>query len=124
MIEEITDTVPTSGAVSPHSDKIQASTELKVLASTEQQIDNDQDATEEYPEGGRQAWLVVFGSWCAMTACMGLLNAMGALHAWISDHQLEEYSASQVGWIFSVFTFFLYFGGAQNGMFLSRSLLA
>ena len=40
---------------------------------------------------------------------------IGTLHAWIANHQLKEYSQSQVGWIFSTFPFFLYFAGAQIG---------
>ncbi|CAD0092037.1 unnamed protein product [Aureobasidium vineae] len=75
-------------------------------------IDND---LEKYPEGGLEAWLVVLGSWCAMTAGMGLLNTIGTLHAWISTHQLSSYSSSSVGWIFSTFPFFLYFAGVQIG---------
>ncbi|KAI5199540.1 hypothetical protein E4T39_06170 [Aureobasidium subglaciale] len=70
---------------------------------------------EKYPEGGLEAWLVVLGSWCAMTAGMGILNTIGTLHAWISTHQLSTYSSSSVGWIFSTFPFFLYFAGVQIG---------
>lgn len=71
---------------------------------------------EDYPEGGLQAWLVVLGSWCAMIPGMGLLNTLGVLHAWTATHQLKEYSASSIGWIYGAFGFFLYFCGAQVGM--------
>ncbi|PYH44618.1 putative oxalate/formate antiporter [Aspergillus saccharolyticus JOP 1030-1] len=74
------------------------------------------DASDEtYPEGGLRAWLVVLGSWCAMVPSMGLLNTISVLHAWTSSHQLSDYSESSVGWIFGVFSFCLYFGGAQVG---------
>lgn len=69
----------------------------------------------EYPEGGWKAWSVVFGAWCAMIPSMGLLNSLGILHAWISTHQLKDYSESSVGWIFGAYGFFLYFAGAQTG---------
>jgi MFS family permease len=46
---------------------------------------------------------------------MGLLNTVGVLQAWVSEHQLEGYSESTVGWIFSAYAFFLYIGGAQVG---------
>lgn len=36
--------------------------------------EESEDDAEKYPEGGTQAWLVVLGSWCAMTAGMGILN--------------------------------------------------
>ena len=69
----------------------------------------------DFPEGGVQAWSVVFGAWCAMVPSMGLLNSLGTLHAWTSIHQLKEYSNSSIGWIFGAYGFFLYFAGAQAG---------
>ena len=68
-----------------------------------------------YPEGGLKAWLVVLGSWCAMIPSMGLLNTLGILHAWTSQHQLKDYSESSIGWIYGAYGFFLYIGGAQVG---------
>lgn len=46
---------------------------------------------------------------------MGLLNTVGVLQAWVSEHQLHGYSESNIGWIFSAYAFFLYIGGAQVG---------
>jgi MFS family permease len=46
---------------------------------------------------------------------MGLLNTVGVLQAWVSEHQLNGYSESNIGWIFSAYAFFLYIGGAQVG---------
>ncbi|OJJ32658.1 hypothetical protein ASPWEDRAFT_185156 [Aspergillus wentii DTO 134E9] len=69
----------------------------------------------DYPEGGLQAWLVVLGSWCAMIPSMGLLNSLGVLHAWTSNHQLKGYSESSIGWIYGAYGFFLYIGAAQVG---------
>lgn len=73
------------------------------------------DPHGKYPEGGTRAWLVVLGSWCAMVPAMGMLNTIGALHAWTSTHQLAGYSDSSIGWIFGAFSFFLNFGSAQVG---------
>lgn len=68
-----------------------------------------------YPEGGTQAWLVVFGAWCAMFSSMGLLNTLAVLHAWVTEHQLKGMAESKTGWIFGAYGFFLYFCGAQIG---------
>ncbi|KAK4032317.1 MFS transporter asaE [Parachaetomium inaequale] len=68
-----------------------------------------------YPEGGLQAWLVVFGAWCAMISAMGLLNTLAVLQAWVSEHQLQGMPESAIGWIFSTYGFFIYFCGAQIG---------
>ena len=69
----------------------------------------------DYPEGGLQAWLVVVGAWCAMIPSMGLLNTLGTLHSWTSEHQLMDYSDSSIGWIFGAYGFFLYVAGVQAG---------
>lgn len=62
-----------------------------------------------------QAWLVVFGAWCAMISAMGLLNTLAVLQAWVSEHQLHGMPESAIGWIFSTYGFFIYFCGAQIG---------
>lgn len=48
---------------------------------------------------------------------MGLLNTVGVLQAWVTQHQLQGYSESNIGWIFGAYAFFLYIGGAQVGTY-------
>lgn len=79
--------------------------------------EGDESSEDKYPEGGSRAWLVVLGSWCAIFPSMGLLNTIGILHAWTTQHQLASYSSSSVGWIYGVFAFCLYFGSAQVGTY-------
>lgn len=50
-----------------------------------------------------------------MAPAMGFLNTLAILQAWISEHELPQYSDSKLGWIFSCYSFFLYFCGAQIG---------
>ncbi|UNI15518.1 hypothetical protein JDV02_002045 [Purpureocillium takamizusanense] len=50
-----------------------------------------------------------------MIPSMGLLNTLAVLQAWTSTHDLRDLSESRIGWIFSCYAFFLYFGGAQVG---------
>lgn len=73
------------------------------------------EAEDEYPDGGKEAWLIVFGSWCAMIPSMGLLNSLAVLQAWLSEHHLRGMPESTTGWIFSGYAFFLFFCGAQIG---------
>lgn len=70
---------------------------------------------QDYPEGGMQAWLVVFGSFTGMTAGFGLMNTVGTFQAYISTHQLAHDSPSLVGWIFSIYIFLAFFCGVQIG---------
>ncbi|KKY30307.1 putative oxalate formate antiporter [Diaporthe ampelina] len=80
-----------------------------------QTFDDEEIYSETYPEGGRDAWLVVAGAWCAMIPSMGVLNTLAVLQAWVSEHELEGFSESTIGWVFSTYAFFLYFCGAQVG---------
>ncbi|KAK3674076.1 hypothetical protein LTR78_005923 [Recurvomyces mirabilis] len=68
-----------------------------------------------YPEGGLQAWLVVFGSFAGMTAGFGLMNTIGVYQAYVAENQLSEYSESTIGWIFSLYVFLSFFCGLQIG---------
>lgn len=70
---------------------------------------------ETYPEGGLEAWLVVFGSWCGLLAALGLLNTLGTFQTYVSTHQLSEYGEGTVGWIFSLYTALCFFCGIYIG---------
>jgi hypothetical protein len=68
-----------------------------------------------YPEGGLRAWLVVFGSFCGMTAGFGYMNTIGIFHAYLGSHQLSSYGEQAIGWVFSVYVFLSFFCGVQIG---------
>jgi MFS family permease len=59
----------------------------------------------EYPEGGLVAWLVVAGTFAALTCTYGMLSTIGVLQSYWQTHQLATYSSSAIGWITSVFVF-------------------
>jgi MFS family permease len=69
----------------------------------------------EFPEGGLQAWLVVFGSFCGMFSVYGLINTAAVFESYFSENQLRDYSSSQIGWIFSLYLFFVFIVGIQVG---------
>ncbi|EXJ86261.1 hypothetical protein A1O1_06631 [Capronia coronata CBS 617.96] len=68
-----------------------------------------------YPEGGRQAWLCVLGSFCGLMAALGLMNTLGTYQAYLSTHQLRDYTSSTIGWIFGIYAFLSFFFGIQIG---------
>ncbi|QIW97035.1 hypothetical protein AMS68_002553 [Peltaster fructicola] len=74
----------------------------------------DKDAPD-YPEGGRQAWLVVLGSFASMTAGFGYMNSIGVYQAYLASNQLSTYSEGSIGWIFSMYVFLSFFCGVQIG---------
>ncbi|PQE04966.1 monocarboxylate transporter protein [Rutstroemia sp. NJR-2017a BBW] len=69
---------------------------------------DDSEVEITYPEGGIEAWSVVLGSWCAMTAGFGIVNSTGVLQAYISNTILSSSSPNAVGWIFGLYIFVSY----------------
>jgi MFS family permease len=75
----------------------------------------DVESNTTYPEGGLQANLVVGGSFSSIMGGLGLMNSIGIYQAWISTHQLSTLSAGQIGWIFGIYNFMVFFCGIQIG---------
>lgn len=73
-----------------------------------------------FPEGGLHGWLAVVGSFCAMLSVFGLINSSAVFESYFSEHQLATYSASQIGWIFSIYLFCVFFVGIQVGPIFDR----
>lgn len=73
------------------------------------------DTEITYPEGGRDAWLVVLGAWCGLTASLGIYNTAGVFEVVISKVILPEETPSTLGWIFSIYAFVNWFCGVQVG---------
>ncbi|KAL2213490.1 MFS monocarboxylate transporter-like protein [Sarocladium strictum] len=70
---------------------------------------------EAYPEGGVKAYSVILGAWLALFPASGLLNSTGILQSYLSEHQLSDYSESEIGWVMSTYAFLFFFGGLQVG---------
>lgn len=69
----------------------------------------------DYPEGGRQAWAVVFGSFVLMMAGFGIMGTIGNVQAYLSENQLAHESQGKIGWIFGMYAFVSFFGGILIG---------
>ncbi len=78
------------------------------------------EPTLDYPDGGLEAWLVVFGSFCAMVAVFGMIQVSAVFESYFAANQLAEYNASQIGWIFSLYLFIVFFVGIQVGPIFDR----
>ncbi|KAF7548755.1 hypothetical protein G7Z17_g6859 [Cylindrodendrum hubeiense] len=58
----------------------------------------------DFPDGGIEAWLVVFGGFCALFCTFGLINCIGVFQEYYTKGPLSEYSQSTVSWITSLQT--------------------
>lgn len=74
-----------------------------------------EDEPITYPEGGIAAWTVVLGSWCSMTAGLGIVNSTGVFQAYVSNTILESTSENDVSWLFGIYVFLSYFCSVQIG---------
>ncbi|KAM6518162.1 hypothetical protein FSOLCH5_006931 [Fusarium solani] len=72
-------------------------------------------APADFPDGGLEAWLVVFGGWCSLFCTFGLINCVGVFQKYYLSGPLRGYNSSTVSWILSVEVFFMIFCGAIFG---------
>ncbi|KAF4989419.1 hypothetical protein FGRMN_9144 [Fusarium graminum] len=72
-------------------------------------------APADFPDGGLEAWLVVFGGWCALFCTFGVINCVGVFQKYYVSGPLREYDGSAVSWITSVESFFMVFCSAIFG---------
>ncbi|KAK9477235.1 major facilitator superfamily domain-containing protein [Lipomyces japonicus] len=96
------------------------STSTSTSSSTSHDVEKLSEDAQAYPEGGLQAWLVVFGSWCAMFGAFGIWNSVGIFQAWLATHQLKDHTEGEISWIFSIFSFLFFFCGVQIGPIFDR----
>ena len=68
-----------------------------------------------YPEGGKDAYLVVFGSFCGCLTSLGLMNTISTYTAYLTQNQLADLPTSTIGWIFGIYAFLSFFCGLTIG---------
>jgi hypothetical protein len=71
----------------------------------------------EYPEGGREAWLVVLGGWFGLFCTFGLVTCVGVFLEYYKTGPLKHYSSSSISWITSTQVFFQVGGSAVVSSF-------
>ncbi|RFU36298.1 hypothetical protein B7463_g93, partial [Scytalidium lignicola] len=59
------------------------------------------------PDGGLEAWMVVFGAWCTSFCSFGWINSIGVFQDYYEKNTLKQYSPSTTSWIVSLESFFL-----------------
>lgn len=72
-------------------------------------------AEGQFPEGGLRAWTVVVGSFSALFMVFGMVNSTAVFQQYFSSHQLRHHTAAEIGWIFSLNLFFVFFGSIFSG---------
>ncbi|KAE8153451.1 major facilitator superfamily domain-containing protein [Aspergillus avenaceus] len=73
-----------------------------------------------FPDGGAQAWMVALGAGGVLFCTFGYVNAFGIYQDYYITHQLSHRSASDISWIGSMQTFFLFAAGLVGGPLFDR----
>jgi MFS family permease len=68
-----------------------------------------------FPDGGLQAWSVVFGGWCCLFASFGWIMCMGVFQDYYQTTMLREYSPSVIAWIPSTQASIMFLGAPVFG---------
>lgn len=91
--------------------------EIETIPEAFEPIPSQQLRSDEitYPDGG-SAWIVIIGCFFGLMADFGLINSISAIEAYVSTHQLEEFSTLSISWIFSVFVGISYMCGIFSGV--------
>lgn len=114
------------GGVLAHDDKdkIVAMEEgTHILPDSEDSADEEwvMEINHDIPDGGKDAWLVVFGSFIGLIPVYGMFNSLGALESYINSHQLQDVELSTTSWIFSIFLATACFSTILTGSYFDRN---
>ncbi|KAG0676985.1 gamma-tubulin [Pichia californica] len=96
---------------------------LRQIDSKEGVVDSTIPITEhvvEYPEGGRTAYITLFGCFIGLVAEFGLWNSTGAIESYIASHILVNESDIAISMIFALFSFFVMFGTMISGVVFDK----
>lgn len=85
----------------------------------EQTIHYEEDQ-DKPPDGGFKAYSVLVGTYFTMLTNLGIVNSIGAIQTYISEHQLSDISALSVSWIFSIYLCIVYAVGLFTGSIFDK----
>ncbi|RAH57317.1 MFS monocarboxylate transporter [Aspergillus piperis CBS 112811] len=74
-----------------------------------------QTKSNDFPDGGLRAWLVVVGAFFGLFTSFGWTNCVGIFQAYYQTHQLRTLSASTVSWIPAISMFMMFITGPFVG---------
>lgn len=107
----------------PVSRELLVTLESQVPNSPLQLTEEGLGPTEEdggYPDGGVKAYSVLLGSFLGLISNLGVINSIGAVQAYVSQHQLKTVKTSTVAWIFSIYLALAYAIGLFIGPVFDR----
>ena len=74
----------------------------------------------DFPEGGRQAWLVACGTAGILFCTLGFANSFGVFQAYYIENQLKDHTPDDISWIGSLQVFLVFALGVIGGPLFDR----
>ncbi|KAK1975008.1 riboflavin transporter MCH5 [Colletotrichum cereale] len=104
------------------------SEQSQALPPTEQNKQQEEEKQEtvtvsaenDFPEGGRRAWLVAAGTAGILFCSLGYTNSFGVFQAYYMRNQLQDHSPDEISWIGSIQAFLVFSSGAIGGPVFDR----
>ncbi|GAV30469.1 hypothetical protein PMKS-003983 [Pichia membranifaciens] len=93
---------------------------LEEIKSKEDAVTVTEEYVVEYPEGGKLAYLTLFGCFMGLVGEFGLWNSTGAIESYIAKHILVDNSDIAISMIFALFSFFVMFGTMVSGVIFDK----
>ncbi|KAM0199321.1 hypothetical protein ACHAQI_012071 [Fusarium lateritium] len=82
---------------------------------------NDEKESEDRDiESDFGAWLCVFAALLFLTSSYGFMNSLGTIQSYLTQHELSNFTVSQVGWISGTYLFLSLIFNFQIGSILDR----
>lgn len=82
--------------------------------------DKTQHSLPDFPDGGRDAWLVAAGATCILFCTFGYSNTFGVFQAYYMFNQLPGLPADSIAWIGSIQAFLVFATSAVGGPLFDR----
>ncbi|KAI0876621.1 monocarboxylate permease-like protein [Hypoxylon argillaceum] len=79
-----------------------------------------QTTLHEFPEGGKRAWGVAYGTSLAVFCTLGYVNSFGVFQTFYAQNQLKGQSPSRIAWIGSLQFYLIFSAGLLAGPLFDR----
>ncbi|KAG5360740.1 putative transporter MCH4 [Yarrowia sp. B02] len=77
----------------------------------------------QFPDGGLEAWLQVFGGFCILFNSWGVTTTMGVYQSYYRSSLLANVPQSSTAWIQSIQIACIFYGGTLSGRFFDKGYL-
>lgn len=90
------------------------------LAPSSLKAEEDLQETDEFPDGGLKAWLVVAGTFSSLFCTLGFSNSFGVFQTYYKLRVMPKEGFDDIAWIGSIQFFLIFAVGVVGGPLFDR----